>query len=221
MRYLPAMDTTAVPPGADVGQDLRSRRKPRDRVRQAVTDATRELLGEVGFARLTVDGIAERSGVGKATIYRWWSNRADVAMDTLLEQRGPLGWFVQDRPAIENLRHQLLVATDFLSGPHGPIVAGLLGDVQHDAQIAEAFRRRFLAPLVQLTRELLAAAVEEGDVRADLDHDLLIDSLTGPIYFRLLVTGEPITPETTLQMADTVLRGARPDRSESTVRPRS
>lgn len=205
------MDTTEVPTATPEQNRTAARaRKPRDRVRQAVTDATRDLLREVGFARLTVDGIAERSGVGKATIYRWWSNRADVAMDTLLEERGPLGWFVQDRPAVENLRHQLLVATDFLSGSNGPIVAGLLGDVQHDAQIAQAFRQRFLAPLVELTRELLAAAVEEGDVRADLDHDVLIDSLTGPIYFRLLVTGEPLTPQTTLQMADTVLRGARP-----------
>jgi AcrR family transcriptional regulator len=174
-------------------------------------DATRELLREFGFARLTVDGIAERSGVGKATIYRWWSNRADVAMEALLEERGRVGWFIEDRPAIENLRAQLLIATEFLRGPSGTVVAGLLGDVQHDAQIAEAFRHRFLTPLVDLTRELLEAAVAEGDVRPDLDHGLLIDMLTGPIYFRLLVTGETLSAATTHEMVDTVLRGARPD----------
>ncbi|GAA4392247.1 TetR/AcrR family transcriptional regulator [Tsukamurella soli] len=187
-----------------------SRRGPQERTRRAVMDAARELLRSAGFADLTVDGIAARSGVGKATIYRWWSNRADVAMDALLEERGPVGWFVEDRPAIENLRAQLLVATEFLGGPNGTVVAGLLGDVQHDPQIARAFRERFLSPLVDLTRTLLAMAVDEGDVRPDLDHDLLIDLLTGPIYFRLLVTGEPLTASATHSLVDAVLRGARP-----------
>lgn len=186
------------------------RRGPSDRVRMLVMQATESLLQESGFARLTVDRIAERSGVGKATIYRWWSNRADVAMEALLEARGPVGWFRQDRPAIENLRRQLLAATDFLGGPDGPVVAGLLGDVQHDAQLADAFRRRFIGPLADLTRRLIADAVDDGDVRADLDPDILIDLLTGPLYFRLLVTGQPLAAESTRRMVDTVLRGARP-----------
>lgn len=188
-----------------------STRGPSERVRRAVMAATKELLAEVGFSRLTVDGIAERSGVGKATVYRWWSNRADVAMDALLEERGQVGWFVEDQPAIENLRRQLLVATEFLHGPDGRIVAGLLGDVQHDPQIAQAFRQRFLRPLAELTHRLLAIAVDEGDIRADIDPDILIDLFTGPIYFRLLVTGEPLTAEATQQLIDAVLRGARPD----------
>lgn len=188
-----------------------TRRGPSARVRRAVLEATEHLLKEVGFARLTVDGIAERSGVGKATIYRWWSNRADVAMEALLEERGYVGWFIEDQPAIENLRRQLLLATDFLGGPDGDVVAGLLGDVQHDPQLAKAFREKFVGPLADLTRQLIAIAVADGDLRADIDPDILIDLLTGPIYFRLLVTGEPLTAESTQQLVDTVLRGARPD----------
>lgn len=183
---------------------------PRERVRQAVMGATKELLKEVGFARLTVDAIAERSGVGKATVYRWWSNRADVAMDALLEERAPIGWFVQEGPALENLRTQLLVATEFLGGPTGRMVAGLVGDAQHDPQIAAAFRQRFLGPLFELTRRLLAQAVEEGDVRPDVDPDTLIDMLTGSLYFRLLVTGEPLSAGRTERLIDAVMRGARP-----------
>lgn len=187
-------------------------RGPRARVRTAVMDATKGLLREAGFARLTVDAIADRSGVGKATIYRWWSNRADVAMDALLEERGPVGWFVHDGPAIGNLRRQLMVATEFLGGPTGLLVAGVVGDAQHDPQTAQAFRQRFLAPLFDLTRRLLVEATEEGDIRADVDHDTLIDMLTGPLYFRLLVTGEPISPDATERLIDTVLRGAGPNR---------
>lgn len=187
------------------------RRGPRERVRQSVMEATKALLQEVGFARLTVDSIAERSGVGKGTIYRWWNNRADVAMDALLEERDPVGWFVDDGPAIESLRRQLRIATEFLGGPNGAVVAGLLGDAQHDPQMAHAFRQRFLRPLFELTRRLLAEATEEGDIRADVDHDLLIDMLTGPLYFRLLVTGEPLSAAATQQLVDTALRGARPE----------
>lgn len=191
--------------------DNQTSRGPSERVRRAVLEATESLLKEVGFARLTVDGIADRSGVGKATIYRWWSNRADVAMEALLEERGHVGWFIKDQPAIENLRRQLLVATEFLGGADGAIVAGLLGDVQHDPQLAQAFREKFVGPLADLTRQLIAIAVDEGDIRADLDPGILIDLLTGPIYFRLLVTGEPVTADSTQQLVDTVLHGARPD----------
>jgi AcrR family transcriptional regulator len=175
-----------------------------------VLEATEVLLEEAGFARLTVDAIAERSGVGKATIYRWWSNRADVAMEALLEQRGAVGWFVDDGPAIENLRRQLLLATEFLDGPSGVVVAGVLGDAQHDPELAASFRRRFLDPLYELTHRLLASAVEEGDVRADLDPDTLIDMLTGPLYFRRLVTGAPLTADGTRSLLEAALRGARP-----------
>ncbi|SRR5580765_204064 len=183
---------------------------PRVRVRRAVMEATKALLEEVGFARLTVDAIAERSGVGKATIYRWWNNRADVAMDALLEERDPEGWFVGEGPAIDSLRNQLSVASDFLGGPRGTIVAGLLGDAQHDPEIARAFRQRFLGPLLELTGELLTAAAKEGDVRADLDHDTLIDMLTGPLYFRLLVTGQPLSAAATRQLVDAALQGVSP-----------
>jgi AcrR family transcriptional regulator len=172
--------------------------------------ATKALLREAGFARLTVDAIAERSGVGKATVYRWWSNRADVAMEALLEERDPVGWFVDDGPAIDSLRRQLHIATEFLGGPDGTVVAGLLGDAQHDPQLAGAFRQRFLQPLVQLTRQLLAVAAAEGDIRPDVDSDTVMDLLTGPLYFRLLVTGAPFSASATEALIDAALRGLRP-----------
>lgn len=201
----------ATPPAGPLGESGRpATRGPRDRVRQAVMTSTKQLLVEVGFARLTVDAIAERSGVGKATIYRWWSNRADVAMEALLEERGPVGWFVEDGPAIDSLRRQLQVATEFLTGPSGTVVAGLLGDVQHDPAIAEAFRARFLKPLFELTHQLLAEAVAQGDIRADVDPDTVIDLLTGPLYFRLLVTGQSLSAETTDALVDAALRGVAP-----------
>lgn len=188
----------------------RGGRGPRERVRHAVMEATRELLVESGFARLTVDAIAERSGVGKATVYRWWSNRADVAMDALLDERGPVGWFVEEGRALEGLRRQLQNATEFLGGPNGAVVAGLLGDAQHDPALATAFHERFLRPLFDLTHRLLAAAVAEGDLRADVDPDTVIDVLTGPLYFRLLVTGEPFSVEATDRTIDAVLQGLAP-----------
>lgn len=185
-------------------------RGPSARVRHAVMTATKDLLDESGFANLTVDGIAERSGVSKATVYRWWSNRADVAMDALLDERGTEGWFTEGGRAIDRLRQQLLNATEFLRGPNGRIVAGVLGDAQRDDQIAAAFRRRFLTPLFELTGRLITQAVAEGDLRDDLDPDTVVDMLTGPAYFRLLVTGEPMSPAAMERLIEAAMTGARP-----------
>ncbi|GAA1863556.1 hypothetical protein GCM10009836_49900 [Pseudonocardia ailaonensis] len=173
-------------------------------------DATTTLLRDVGFARLTIDAISERSGVAKATIYRWWNNRSDVAMEALLGQRGPSEPFVHEGSALSNLRTHLTEAAGFLSGPTGRLVAGIVGDAQHDAQIARAFRERFLAQRRTLIMRLLAAAVAEGDVRPDVDHDVLVDLLTGALYYRLLVTGAPLSADVADRALDTVLQGVRP-----------
>lgn len=172
--------------------------------------ATRDLMREVGFARLTVDGIAESSGVAKATIYRWWNNRADVAMAALLEERGPAQSFRHEGSALANLRTHLREATEFLSGSTGRLLAGIVADAQHDPQIAQAFLHHFLEPRRELTVRLLDAAGREGELRADVDHDLLVDMLIGPFYYRLLLTHGPISAAVVDDLFDMVLFGVRP-----------
>src|ERR687896_201621 len=82
-------------------------RRRNEKARSAILRAARELLDRRGFRRLTIEGIAERAGVGKATIYRWWPSKAAVAMDGVLEAASPRIPFPDTGSAREDVRRQI------------------------------------------------------------------------------------------------------------------
>lgn len=155
--------------------------------------ATRDLIEEKGFAKFSMDALAVRAGVSKATVYRWWSSRADVAMDALLDAAGPGQPTVHSGSALENLVSHVHIGADFLSGTHGRTLAGVVGDAQHDPELAQAFRERYLVKRRQLVIGLIRQAVAEGDLRNDTDPELLVDLLIGPMYYRLLLGHAPVS----------------------------
>jgi len=143
---------------------------------------------------LTVEGVAARSGVAKTTIYRRWRSKEDLALAALLEviqeEPKPIG-HVGGTPAalsaylgrlIDNLNSKL----------YGRIVRGLISDLGVDPELARGFRERVLARRVAAVRELLQRGIERGELRRDLDLEVAVDLLLGPIYFRLLISGEPL-----------------------------
>jgi len=184
-------------------------RGPSERVRAAVLSATRDLIDEAGFSRFSMDALALKAGVSKATVYRWWNNRADVAMDALFEAAGPGEWQLHDGSALENLVNHVHIGAGFLSGPHGRTLAGVVGDAQHDPRLAEALRERFLIKRRQLTIVLIRQAVTDGDLRPDTDPELLVDLLIGPMYYRLLLGHAPVSDALADDVADAVLRAYR------------
>jgi AcrR family transcriptional regulator len=162
----------------------------------AILKATREILAQHGVHGLTIEGVAARSGVAKTTIYRRWRAKEDLALAALLEvtQREPppagqpgstrttLSAYL--RGLIENLNSRL----------YGRVVRGLISDLAIDRELARGFRERVLARRVAGLQELLRRGIERGELRADLDTELAIDLLLGPIFYRLLISGEPLTP---------------------------
>lgn len=183
--------------------------QPTERVRQAVLNCTRDLLDEAGFSKLSVEAIAERSGVSKATIYRWWPNRAAVAMDTLLEVAGPNQAILHEGSALSNLRTHVRIAGEFIGGKTGGTLAGLVADLQHDPELAEAFRTRYLAERRGMTCEVIARAIEEGDLDAELDPGFVVDLLIGPLYYRLLLGHDDVDPDVAERVLDRLLDGLR------------
>jgi AcrR family transcriptional regulator len=164
--------------------------------RQAVLEAADNLLAEVGFAAVTIEGIAARAGVGKQTIYRWWPSKTDVLMDAFLddaiqhltpEDTGDLG---------RDLRSHLNNLAEFLTrSDAGSVCRALIGQAQHDPAMAAQFRRDYLERQRKVDRLPLQRAIERGELAADTDIDIAVDQLVGPIYYRVLVTGTAVSRE--------------------------
>ncbi len=151
----------------------------------------RALLAEVGFAGTSVDAIAQAAGVSKATIYRWWPNKAAVVMEALL------GAIEADFPATagadteEDLIARIRRTIALFRSPKGRILASLIGEAQFDPELAEAYRQRLLGPRRAGLRAALERAVAAGALRPG-DLELAVDIVYGPLYARLLLGHAPL-----------------------------
>jgi AcrR family transcriptional regulator len=144
---------------------------------------------------LTVEGVAARSGVAKTTIYRRWRSKEDLALAALLEviRQEP-----QASPRLGRTETALTAALGRLvkrldSKLYGRVIRGLISDLGVDPVLARGFREQVLAHRVAELRALLQRGIERGELRPDLDTEVAIDLLLGPIYYRLLMSGEPLT----------------------------
>jgi AcrR family transcriptional regulator len=169
-----------------------------EEAREAVLQAADNLLSEVGFAALTIEGIAARAGVGKQTIYRWWASKTDVLLDAFLDDA--LEYLVpQDTGDLaRDLRAHLRNLARFLTQTDaGTVFRALAGQAQHDDKLARRLRADYLARQRQIDAVPLLRAIERGVLKKNLDIELAIDQLVGPIYFRVLVTGDTVTQKFT------------------------
>jgi len=171
-----------------------SRGRPRSmRAWKAVLDVATEILERDGYGALTVDAIAAGAGVSKATIYRWWSDKADVAMDAVLaaiESEIP----VPDTGSLrKDLEQQLINVVDMLTKTsHGPAIAGLIAEIQSNERVGEAFRENFLRSRREAAFTVLRRGRERGELNKGIDFDVAVDSLYGPVYYRLLLGHQPL-----------------------------
>ncbi|WP_438447960.1 TetR/AcrR family transcriptional regulator [Gorillibacterium sp. sgz5001074] len=169
------------------------RGRPRsEQTQRSILEASYELLLEHGFGAVTVEKIADRAKVSKATIYKWWPNKAAVVMDGYLSaasERLP----VPDTGAVYDdvIQHASNLAR-FLTGREGSILAQLVGEGQFDSGLAEAYRERYFQPRRQEARRLLERGIQRGQLKAGVEADTCIDLIYGPIFYRLLITGARI-----------------------------
>jgi len=177
--------------------------------RLAVLQAADDLLSEIGFAAVTIEGIAARAGVGKQTIYRWWQSKADVLMeafaeDALQDLRPPDTGNLKD-----DLKAHLSHTAKFLTeSDAGAVFRALAGQIQHDPVMAVRFRTEYFERQRELDRIPLLRAVEREELSKDIDIETAIDRLMGPIYFRVLVTGQPINQDFTDELVTHFLRSS-------------
>jgi AcrR family transcriptional regulator len=188
--------TTSPGPGSPAAGAPKGRAPHRrnEQARIAVLHAADDLLAERGFAGVTIEGIAARAGVAKQTIYRWWPSKVEVLLDTLIEDSQESLAVPETGSAIEDARQYLRQLAAFITGdPAGQVLLALIGEAQHDAEMAGVFHARYLDPRRDEERAMLARGVASGELPPDLDADRALDGLLGPVYYRALVTSGPIS----------------------------
>ena len=182
--------------------------RPRsERAHRAILQAANELLESEGFAAVTVEAIAERAGVSKATVYRWWPNRAAVVMDGFLSIVSSEVPFPHTGHAREDIRIHMRRLAEAFSGKIGSTVAALIAEGQSDPELAEALRSRWLSVRRAEAREILELGIERGELREDLDPEVAVDVLYGPIYYRMLVGHAPLNSDFADALADHAFAG--------------
>ena len=186
------------------------RGRPRNlEAQKSILSASYDLLLENGFQAVTVDKIAEYAQVSKATIYKWWPNKAAVVMDGFLyaaSERLP----VPDTGSAYNyiLTHATNL-TMFLTSREGTVITQLLGEGQFDSGLADAYRARYFHPGRLEARSLLEKGIQRGELKKSIDIDICIDLIYGPIFYRLLVTGDTLDEPYVQQLILNAFEGIR------------
>ncbi len=183
--------------------------RPRsEKANKAILAAAIDLLFDQGLHAMSMDEVARRAGVSKATIYRWWPSKERLALDALAAE------WTSTAPADQrhtgSLRDELLAR--FLpwlhqlnQKPYARVVAGLVAEAQTNPEFAELYRQYFVQARRDATRELLAQARDRGEIAATADLEVVLDLLYGPIYHRLLHGHAPLTEQFARQVIDYVL----------------
>lgn len=176
----------------------------------SILAASYDLLLEQGFAAVTVEKIAERAAVSKATIYKWWPNKAAVVMEAFLSAaaaRLP----VPDTGSVTGdiLLHAVNLCK-FMTSREGKIITELIGEGQFDPGLAEAYRERYFQSRRLESKQLLERGMARGELPPGTDSELWTDIIYGPIFYRLLIFGDKLEEAYILHLVEAVFAGLRP-----------
>ena len=157
--------------------------------RRAILEAVDDLLVEEGYAAMTMKGIAARAGVGKQTLYRWWSSKAEVLIEACIEDASADLPVEKQGTGAETVAEFLDAVHRFLETAHAGIAfRAILGEAQHDRDVMELVRHVdvFGPSIERLVRHL----VESGDLPHDASAARVQSELIGPVLYSVLVGGQ-------------------------------
>ena len=186
--------------------------RPRsDAAHDAILTAAIALVREVGYDAVTMDGIAARAGVGKATVYRRWTGKETLVAEAI--ERIVAAFPVPDTGTV---RGDLAVVMRYTIGMYADpataaLLSGLVAAMARSAPIAEAVRRGFVGRWRDVVQRVVERAAARGEVRADVDVALAIELIAGPLFHRFLITGGAVDEPLTKAVVDVVLRGLAPE----------
>jgi AcrR family transcriptional regulator len=190
------------------------RGRPRsEKAHKAVLDAAADLLLTRGLSAVSMDEVAERAGVSKATIYRWWPTKETLALDALYTEWAAARPAPRDTGTLRGDLLSLLRPWARLTGsrPYGRVVAALLTEAQTDPEFGAEYRRRFVEPRRDQARAVFHRAIDRGEIPADTRIEIALDLLYGPIYHLLLHGHAPLNDRFVRDVVDMLLRGVQLD----------
>jgi AcrR family transcriptional regulator len=199
--------------GKDASAQAPPRGRPRsEKARKAILAAAAELLLARGLSAVSMDAVAERAGVSKATIYRWWPTKETLALDALYTE------WAAGHPAprdTSSLRGDLLAllrpwARLVSSGRYGRVLGALITQAQTDPAFAAEYRQRLIEPRRDQARAVFQRAIQRGEIPANTKIEVALDLLYGPLYHRLLHGHAPLTDRFTQDVVDMALAGIQP-----------
>ncbi|MEU8319369.1 TetR/AcrR family transcriptional regulator [Nonomuraea sp. NPDC048881] len=187
-----------------------------ERSRQAILQAARELVSEVGYAKVSVEAIAARAGVGKQTIYRWWRSKGAVVFDSFLALseggHGDQGVTLPDTGDIEADLKTVMRATvaEFADPGFEAPIRALNLEIVADPELAAQYREKLAGPVDEAKKARLRSAQQAGQLAPDADLDLALELLYAPLYQRWLLRTGPLTPQYADALVDLALKALRP-----------
>ncbi|MFL0198522.1 TetR/AcrR family transcriptional regulator [Clostridium sp. WILCCON 0269] len=165
--------------------------RPRcEKTKTDILTASYDLLIENGFGAVTVEKIAERAGVSKATIYKWWPNKAAVVIDGFLNATNVKLPIPDTGSAIDDMFTQVNNFVEFLMSRKGNVITEIIAEGQFDPKLADIYRKAYFKPRRNISKQILERGISRGELKKDLNIELSIDLIWGPVFYRLLITGE-------------------------------
>jgi AcrR family transcriptional regulator len=201
---------------SDGGKRLPGRPRS-EQARRAIFRSTLKLLQRSSFSGLTIEAVAADANVGKATVYRWWPNKGALVVDAFASSAADELHFPNTGSVYRDISLQMAQFVGILHSQRGRIVAALLAGGQTDPELLQAFRDRFLRPRREEAYKTLRRAIKRGELPADLDLDVTLDTLYGAIYMRFLIQHRPLNETYIRQVCRMVLGGAAGGRQSARV----
>lgn len=191
----------------------RSRRS--EHSRQAILAATRALISEVGYGKVSIEAIAARAGVGKQTIYRWWPSKGAVIFDSFLALSAAGDGQEMKLPDTGDLEADLKLVmratvAEFADPDFERPIRALNTEIINDPELAGQFREKLARPVDEAKKTRLRSAQQAGQLAPDADLDLVLEVLYAPLFQRWLHRSGPLTAEYADSLVDITLRAFRP-----------
>jgi AcrR family transcriptional regulator len=170
--------------------------RPRsEQARLSILRSSLSLLAKKGFSEFTIEAVAAHASVGKATVYRWWPDKAALIADAFASSTTRKLHFPDTGSVRTDMSQQMRQLVKILLSRRGRIVSAMLGAGQSDSNLIAAFRERFLKPRRQEAYATLRRGILRGQLGKNVDMNLILDSLYGPIYMRFLIRHDKLTSE--------------------------
>jgi AcrR family transcriptional regulator len=185
-----------------------SRGRPRsEESEEAILAATIQLLTQKPLRDISMEEIARKAGVGKATIYKWWPSKAYVALDAFLRKTNQMVPMPDTGSVRKDILEQVRSSLVFYRSPAGRILGQFVAESQADKEFAFLFRQRFLKPRREATGVIFARGIERGEIDPNVNPELVLDMIYGPAIYRMIVRHAPIEDKLADEMVSILFEG--------------